>query len=386
MSFSILFVDGDKTILKEIERQIFSEEFKTFFAYSAEEALNILFNNNIHILVTEINLPNMDGIDLLKKVKSLYPGIIKLVLSGELNEKLVSRMVELNLAKAFLRKPLKQNGLLTLIRELLEINTKINNEYVKNLIYSSNKLPTLPAIYHEISKLIEDDKSNVEDIVNLINTDQVTAARILRVVNSSFYGIKTGSVKTAIINLGLLSLKSVIITSEIFKIKGHGYVDLLWKHSCLTNIMTICIYKYIYKKPIPDMYYSAGLLHDIGKVVLYQMYQLNYEKIINLKVKNRSISLSSCEKNMFDFTHEELGATLLDNWELPSSIVETALNHHCPEKGTEQHKCILSIVHIADYYSWKHLDDKYLPELKPEAFDLLGVKQEDIEKLLSDIK
>lgn len=385
MSYSILFVDNDKSILTEIKREILSTEFKIFFADSGEEALKILFENNIHILVTEINLPGMDGIAFLKKVKSLYPGIIKLVSSKVINEKLINRIVNSNLAKAFLSKPWEENELITTIKDLIEINKKINNEYIKNIIYSSNKLPTLPVIYSEINKLIEDDRSDIEDIINLINTDQVTAARVLRVVNSSFYGIKTGSVKTAILNLGLLSLKSVIITSEIFKTEECAYVDLLWKHSCLTNIMTIILYEYVYKKPIPDMYYSAGLLHDLGKVVLYKIFELKYEKTINLKAENPEISLSACERNVFNFDHEELGATILSNWELPSSIVEISLNHHCPEKGTKQHRDILSIVHIADYYSWKQIDERYLPQLKVQAFDYLGVEQKDIAELLKDV-
>ena len=385
MSYSILFVDEDKSILDEIKNEILSMEFKFFFATSGEKALEILFDNNINILVTEINLPKMDGIALLKKVKSLYPGIIKLVLSRAINEKFINRMVDLNLLKAFICKPWKENELMATIEDLIEIDNKLNNEYIKDIIYSSNKLPTLPVIYKELNKLIEDDKSDIDDIIKLINTDQVTASRILRIVNSSFYGIKTGAVKTAVINLGLLSLKSVIITSEIFKAEGCNYVELLWEHSCLTNNMTIFLYEYIYKKPIPDSYHSAGLLHDLGKVLLYKMFELKYEKVIKIKAENPDISLSLCERNVFNFSHEELGATVLSNWELPSSIVETALNHHFPEKGTKQHRAILSIVHIADYYSWKQIDDKYLPELKQKAFDYLGVNQKEIEELMKNV-
>jgi HD-like signal output (HDOD) protein/ActR/RegA family two-component response regulator len=385
MSYSILVVDSDKSILKKIKREVLSTEFKVFFAENGEEALEILFKNDIHILVAEINLSKFDGVTFLKKAKSLYPGVIKIVSSEIVNENFINRMIDSNLAKAFLSKPWKENELINTIKDLIEIDKIINNEYINNIIYSSNKLPTLPAIYTEISKLIEDEKSDIEDIIDLINTDQVTAARILKVVNSSFYGIKTGAIKTAILNLGLISLKSVIISSEIFKVEGSEYIDLLWKHSCLTNIFTIFLYEYIYKKPIPDMYYSAGLLHDLGKVVLYKIFELKYEKIINFKAENPEISLSVYEKNMFNFNHGELGATMLSHWELPSSIVETTLKHHCPEEGTKQHKGILSIVHIADYYSWRQLDYKYLPELKQEAFDYLGVKQDDISELLISV-
>lgn len=384
MIYSILFVDDDKSILKSIKREFFSSDYNVFFAEGGEEALKILYENKIDILITDIMMPQMDGHELLKKVKYLYPSIIRLVLSGYTDQKIVFKIINTNLAKTFLNKPWKENELIDTIEGIFHINEKLNNDYVKQIINSSNKLPTLPGMFSKINNLVEDDKSDIDDIIELINTDPVIASKILKVVNSAFYGVKTASIKTAVLKLGLENLKAVIITSEIFSSGDSYYEDLLWKHSNLTNKITSFIYQYIYNKKIPDNYSTAGLLHDLGKVVFLKMFEEKYEKVLRMKEEKPELSISSCESNVFNFSHEELGAIIFNYWDLPSAIVEVTLNHHNPMKSSNQFKDIVSIVHLADYFSWIGLNDRFLPEIKDEVFDYLGINKLEIEELIKN--
>ena len=384
MIYSILFVDDDKSILKSIKREFLGTDYKLFFAESADEALKVLFENNIDIIVSDIMMPNTDGYELLKKVKYVYPNIIGVVLSGHADEKLIFKMINANLAKAFLSKPWKENEINTTIQDIIKINERLNNDYVKTIIHSSNKLPTLPVIFKQINDLIEDDKSDIEDIIDLITTDQVSAAKILKVVNSAFYGVSTGSIKTAVINLGLTNLKAVIATSELIKDGENYYENLLWKHSSMTNTMTMIIYEHIFKNRIPDIYSTTGLLHDFGKVVLYRIFDEKYERILKMKEENPTLSLSLWEKNLFNFNHQELGSSILNYWDLPAPIMEVALNHHDPNLSSEKYRDIVSIVHIADCYSWDILQNKLASKLCDEAFEYLHVTKEEIENLLKN--
>ncbi len=386
MAYSVLFVDDDKSILKSIKRELFSCDYNTFFAESGQIALKILYENKIDIIVSDIMMPEMDGYELLKKVKYLYPSIIRVVLSGYADQKLIFKIINTNLAKTFLNKPWKENELVNTIKEIMEINEKLNNDYVKKIINSSNKLPTLPSMFIEINTLIEDDKSDIDDIIRLINTDQVIASKILKVVNSAFYGVKTASIKTAILNIGLVNLKSVIATSEFFDLENSYYQDLLWKHSSLTNNLTIFLFERIFNKKIPDIYSTAGLLHDIGKVVLFKIFDDKYEKILKIREEKSEISLSACETNVFNFNHEELGSTILNYWELPPAIVEVALNHHNPDKSSNQFKDITYVVNIADHYSWKLLKKNFHSQISNEAFNYLGISKQRIEELISNNK
>ncbi len=384
MEYSVLFVDDDKSILKSIRRELMDEDFETSFVESGEEALKFLQDNKVDIIVSDMMMPNMDGSELLKRVKGLYPDVVKVVLSGYADQKLIFKLINSNLAKAFINKPWKENELTETIHDIIEINEKLNNVDIKEMINSSNKLPTLSTIHTEISLLIEDESSEVDDIIKLINTDQVIASKILRVVNSAFYGVKTASIKTAVLNLGLTNLKAIIITSQVFDLGNDFYENLLWKHSSLTNKLTISIYEYIYKKKIPDIYATAGLLHDIGKVVLFKIFEGKYNKALLIKEDNPEIILSISEKNTFNFSHEEIGSILLNYWDLPAPIVEVALNHHNPEKSSKQFKDIVCVVHLADYYSWKNINSNFMTEVKEEAFNYLGVTENEINEFLKN--
>ncbi len=317
-------------------------------------------------------------------LKDLYPDVVKVVLSGYADQKMIFKLINSNLAKAFINKPWTENELIDTIHDIIKINEKLNNENIKKIINSSNKLPTLTAVYNKISNLIEDETSEVDDIIKLINTDQVIASKILRVVNSAFYGVKTASIKAAVLNLGLANLKSIIITSQVFNLKDDFHENLLWKHSSLTNNLTISMYEYIYKKRIPDIYATAGLLHDIGKVVLFKIFDGQYNKLLSMKEDNSEIILSISEKNTFNFNHEEIGSFLLNYWELPASIVEVALNHHNPGESSKQFKDIVCVVHLADYFSWKYLNTKFLTQVKEEVFDYLGVTEDEINEFLKN--
>ncbi|MBC8061312.1 MAG: HDOD domain-containing protein [Clostridiaceae bacterium] len=382
MEYSVLFVDDDNSILKSIRRELMDADFKTFFVDSGQEALKFLYENKVDILVTDMMMPNMDGSELLKRVKYLYPNVVKVVLSGYVDQKIIFKLINSNLSKAFINKPWRENELIDTIHDIIEINEKLNNVDIIGIINSSNKLPTLPVMYNQISNLIEDEKSEVDDIIKLINTDQVIASKILRVVNSAFYGVKTASIKAAILNLGLANLKSIIITSQVFSLRDGFYENLLWKHSSLTNNLTIDIYEYIYKRKIPDIYATAGLLHDIGKVLLFNIFEGKYNKVLLMKEDNSDIVLSISERNVFNFNHEEIGSILLNYWDLPSSIVEVALNHHNPGKSSKQFKDIVCVVHLADYFCWKKLNTKFVTEVREEAFKYLGITENELAEFL----
>lgn len=386
MGYSVLFVDDDKSILRAIKREFFSSDYNVLTAEGGQMALKILKDEKIDIIVTDIMMPEMDGYELLKKVKYLYPDIIRVVLSGYAEQKLVFKIINTNLAKTFLNKPWKEDELIETIRDIIDINEKLNNDYIKKMINTPNNIPTLPAMFSKINALLSDDKSNIEDIIQLINTDPVIAAKILKVANSSFYGVKTASVKTSILVLGLENLKAMIIATVIFSNGDNYYENLLWKHSSLANKMTLVLYEYVYKKKIPDIYSTAGLLHDLGKIVFLNIFGAKYEKVLLTKEEKTQLSLSACEHNMFTFSHEELGAIILNYWELPSSIVEVALNHHNPEKSSAQFKDIVCIVHLADYFSWLVLNDRFLPELRDEVFEYLGVSKAEVEKAINNFR
>jgi HD-like signal output (HDOD) protein len=370
MTKSILFVDDEKAILKAIRREFFDSEFNTYYADSGKEALRILYENkDISMVVSDLMMPEMNGYELLKRIKCINPDIIKIVLSGYADERIIFKAINNDIAKICINKPWENEDLIIKIRDIFETYDKLNNDNLKIL-------------FNKINKLIEDDNSNIDDIINLINQDQTTASKILKTANSSFYGMKTGSIKTAVLNLGLANLKAIIVSNELFNLNNGYYKNLLWEHSNLTNILSIEFYEKIYKKKIPDQYSTAGLLHDIGKVVFLKLFDEKYESLLKMKDGSIDVNLGIEEKNIFEFTHEELGSFILNWWQLPYPIVEVALNHSHPFNSNRLYRDIVCIVHLADYYSWRILYPKFAPKIDKEVYKYLNISKYDCEDVM----
>lgn len=388
MSKTILFVDDEKAILNSLKREFFDSEFITFYAESGREALKILYENkNIDVIVSDVMMPEMDGYELLKRVKYIYPNIIRIVLSGYVHKALMFKCINENIARIYINKPWVKEDLINKIRDILDTSDKLNDSNLKDILESTNKLPTIPTLFAKINKLIEDDNSSIDEIVTLINKDQTIATKILKTINSAFYGIKTGSVKTAVVNLGLINLKSLIAYVDIFDFDNDSeYKSLLWEHSNLVNTLTVEFYEKINKKKIPEQYSSAGLLHDIGKVILLKMFKEEYESILKMKDENNKVDISICEKNIFHFTHEEVGSYILNLWQLPYPIVEVSLKHSNPLTASNSNKNIACIVNLADYYSWKILHPQFMTNVSNEVYKYLGITKQQCQDIVSKYK
>src|SRR3712207_118015 len=115
MSKSILFVDDEQLILRAIKREMWDSDYKTFYANNGAEALKILYENNIDMIVSDIKMPEMDGHNLLKKVKYLYPNVIRIALSGYADKNMIIKVVDTGLAKVHIKKPWDNDELINVI-------------------------------------------------------------------------------------------------------------------------------------------------------------------------------------------------------------------------------------------------------------------------------
>ncbi len=386
MSKAILFVDDEKAILNSIRREFFGSPYKIYVASSGKEALEILEESPIHLIVSDMKMPGMDGYELLKKVKILYPSVIRLILSGFTDEKTVFKSIYNNLAKLFITKPWKKDDFRKAIEDVFKTEELLSNNLTLKFVMEIGKLPTIPSILTKISEVIENDNHNIDEIVELIESDITLSSEVLRIINSSFYGIKTASVKNAVLSLGLVNLKTIITTAEVFK-SGYDFYNknLIWEHSNLTNNILIELYNKILNKKIPDYYSTAGLLHDIGKVAFFKIYNEEYDELYKTKGNLSLEEINKLEKEKFNVSHEELGGYLLRWWDIPYAIVESALYHHNPMLSSEANRELVSMIHIADYYSWKIIDRKYETKLYREVFDIYEISEEKCEQIIADI-
>jgi len=259
-------------------------------------------------------------------------------------------------------------------------------EKIRRKIKSIKNLPTLPKVAQEISKMVEDDKTSVTELGKIISTDTAISGRVLRLVNSSFYGFpgKISSISNAIILLGFDVVKSLIICVSVFEMMEKGFPGL-WEHSLGCTIASRLIAKKV-KGCDPEEVSVAGLLHDIGKIVVSIQLAEDYEEIKKI-IAEKKINFSKAEKEVLELTHEDLGEWLAESWNLPVGLREPISCHHHPQQA-QQAKLATAIVHLADFLvravGHGSGGDPWVSDLNHNAWESLGLSMHDLEEIIFD--
>ncbi|MCH4886926.1 response regulator [Acidaminobacter sp. JC074] len=378
----ILFVDDENLIIRNLKNIFDDNMYEYVFKNSGVDALEYIKAHPVDLLCTDIIMPDMDGFQLLDYVKKHYPKIMRIALTDIGHPNLVRKLSLENLAQLHVFKPWNDTDLKANIIKIMKMQTALHTEEMMKMLQALDSLPTLPDIYETLVEMVSMD-APVDDIAALIEEDQSTASVILRVANSAYYGRKTGSIHQAVMNIGLNNLKSIIIANSVFEelTDDMGMLMDMWQHSTLVNKLVTAIYSECLKKPIPGIFASAGLLHDIGKVVLYHNYE-DYRNIIDL-ASETGISINEYEKVLFGVTHQDLGAYLLNLWGLPFAYVESSMHHDKPMDHRIINKELVAVVHLANYYAnCYRREEEYSADLKVYTF--LKLEKDHVEKMLCD--
>jgi putative nucleotidyltransferase with HDIG domain len=253
---------------------------------------------------------------------------------------------------------------------------------VKKKLKKLEGLPTLPPIVQRLNLMIEDEKTSIHQIANLIEKDQVITSKILRLANSAFYGFpkKVSTVQNALILLGINVVKVLIITSSIFEIIYKEDVGL-WEHSIGVAACSKILAEKVGLKE-PQEVATAGLLHDLGRIIQKVSFKEEYEKILEL-TKNGKDTLQA-EKEILGIDHAEMGSFIMKTWNLPDRLVEAVDAHHEFEKAKEFKK-EAAVVHLSDilihvrgygsslYRKVPPLQEKALKTLKLNLFEIKDI-------------
>lgn len=218
-------------------------------------------------------------------------------------------------------------------------------------------LPTIPAIVSRVVTMLDNQEANPDDIADLILSDQVLAARVIRVVNSPLYRTNTPivSVKRALLFLGFKSVREMILTSyfvEGFRQKEQPFdMQMFWMHSFSVGAISRRIARMVDYADI-EKAYLVGILHDIGKVFLGHYCKNEYGQMLN-GIKNTSFTTYEAEYEFFGTTHSEVGLCLAQRWHFPPEYCDVISYHHSSEMATED-PMLTAIISLADFYCLSH--------------------------------
>ena len=337
-NLNILFVDDEVKLLDGLKRMLYKKrnEWNMLFAKSGKEALEIMERNVIDIIFSDMRMPGMNGAELLLKVMERYPKVIRFVLSGHSDEKMILNSIKI--AHQFLAKPSSAEKIIDSINRAIYLREILPSSEIISIINQIEELPSIPAIFLKLEQELNSPNVSLSKIAELVSEDVSISAKILQIVNSAFFGLPryTADLVGAVNMLGINIIRSIIITLKFQnfitdKEAKYFSVEKLWSHSQRVAKYAQIIFEKIGNKSYSlREVYAAGLLHDIGKLIL-----LKYPDYIEKILINKTTNSAEEEYKWLNVSHAEIGAYLLGIWNLPLHLVDAIAFHHRKEKFTE---------------------------------------------------
>lgn len=263
-------------------------------------------------------------------------------------------------------------------------------------IQEISHIATLPEVTMKIIKLVEDPDSTAQDLNNVISNDPALGARILKVVNSAFYGLpgQIGSINRAIVLLGLNAVKNIAIAASLAKLFRGGKIAAnfdardLWQNAIASACATRLLAEKVHLG-LPDEAFLSGLIHDIGIMVEIQARRNQFVEILQKLEENPMLSLRDAEKKVLGANHEQFGQGLCKLWKFPQSFQYVTGFHHRPTELAPGQRTLTGLVHVADVIT-KKLGIGFTvgteqSEVDPALMKELGLTQGHIDEVIKQL-
>lgn len=265
---------------------------------------------------------------------------------------------------------------------------------IESVVQSVNELPSLPQVALEVMRLTRDPDTSARELNEVICQDQAITANMLRLANSAYYGFPRliGTVGEAVVLLGFQTVRSIVLTAALGdtlnrEVKSYSLAKgELWKHSLGVATAARMIAKrsgYKYQ----DLAYTAGLLHDVGKIVLADYLEKYYGEVME-KVSSAEVSFADAELEILGIDHAQTGGEVAKKWNFPAEIVEAINLHHKPDLA-EQDPKLTAITHIADIMCTLIGVgigvDGLLYQASANAVEILGLDEIVLEEVIADL-
>ena len=258
---------------------------------------------------------------------------------------------------------------------------------LKKTIMDTKTLPTLPSVIRKLNTLSDNEKSSVQEMAKIVSSDQVLSARILRLANSPSYGFyRVSTITNAMILLGVNVVKSLAIASSIFAAMEKDSVGL-WEHSLGVGVAANLIAR---KLGLPECeeIATAGLLHDIGKVLIRIKCSDAENDIIEFAYQQQTFTLDA-EREIINTDHAEVGGWLANSWFLPDKLIEPIAFHHDVSRS-ENYRTKTAVVHIADILikasGFGNSGDNFVPSIQQIAWDTLQMNETILSELVEEVE
>lgn len=355
---TILFVEDNEALL-QLYMGLFVKGIDGWHATGApngETALKILREQAFDVVASDIEMPGVNGIQLLAEVCRMHPQTSRVILASTADQAMIAN--SLQCTHQFIPKPLDARVLRSTLARITGLDGYLADEKLRQLAGRMRTLPSFPTIYLDIIQEIESENSSIESIAKIAAKDPGITAKILQVVNSAAIGFSetVSDPVEAVQLLGMSTTRSLVLSAQVFYVYAPGKLksfsaEMLWNHltACGNLARTISREERASVAECEDAY-TAGMLHDMGKLMLADSLPDEFESAVALAAQKK-IALAEAEMEVFGANHTGLAAYLFGLWGLPAAIVEAVALHLTPQKSNLHQFSALTAVHVANAFT-----------------------------------
>lgn len=347
----VLFVDDEQHVLDGLRDSLRRQrrEWTMVFALGGRAALHELDAGPFDVVVTDMRMPDIDGAALLAHVRERHPASVRIMLSGQTELEAALRAVPV--AHQFLSKPCDRERLRAAIERACLSQALLMDESVRRAAGGAEALPSAPTLYTRLVEASRDPDASMAHVGALVESDVAMCAKVLQLVNSSFFGLgrRIAGAREAVTYLGMAPLRALVLSTGAFQAFAAGRacgfsLDALEAHSTLVARTSAAL---LTDRQAAGEAFTAGMLHDVGKLVLASHRPAELAGLL-AEAERTDRPLHVVERERGGVTHAEIGGYLLTVWGLPYTIVEAVTHHHAPARLEDSTFGVRAAVHIAD--------------------------------------
>ncbi len=349
----VLFVDDDSSILDGL-RRLFRQKrdvWEMTFALGGAEALRHIETETFDVVVSDMRMPGVDGGAVLEAVRRTHPATVRLILSG--NSSGDAALCAMGTAHQFLAKPCDPAVLEQVLARICGLRDILADPALRTLVGGVSSLPSPPSTYWALVQVLSDPEASIRCVAEIVERDTAIAAKVLQLVNSSFFGRprRVTSLEDAISYLGMSLVRGLALSHEALRLfqpctACRFDVEAFQSHSLRVAGLAK---RFTPGSPEHENAFVAGILHDVGKLVLATRIPARLASAIEVSEASGR-PLHEVEWSTHGVSHAEVGGYLLGIWGLPHVIVEAVTLHHRPHVAESGGVGVLAAVHAADAF------------------------------------
>lgn len=335
----VLFVDDELNILDGLKRSLrhMRQEWDTTFAHGGEAAQKILSEQPFDVIVSDMRMPVVDGVQLLTEVKQKYPGMVRIALSGQTSKEAMLRAT--GPIHQYLPKPCDVEKLKGTINRICGLRNLLKLHQLQRLTDQLESLPCLGSLYAKLVEELQQPDATISMIGRIISQDVGLTAKVLQTVNSAYFGLRRHitNIDEAVAMLGLHTIKIITLSMHVLaqfpaEDKNGFSPEYLQEHSMMVGMAAKAIMDTRpHEASLADTTLLAGLLHDVGKLVFATKIPEFFVEAMETADRQQTPP-HQAEQEVIGADHAQVGAYLLGLWGFSEDIINAVAFHHQPQQ------------------------------------------------------